>query len=417
MTLLLGRSPAYSDSDESIISTNSVQVSSKRAAGNGGNNGSVNGSNKHIKRPMNAFILWSQRERRKILDRQDQYATIHNAEISKLLGKRWKNELTDQDRQPFINEAERLRLEHMREHPDYKYRPRSKKPANLNKSLDSTASSPPAKRARIVGQHAADIQQRYQDQTVRLTPGTKLKVGSFTGRVDPSRFNMRLVIDSKFKASLRATSNTQQFTKLTTSSPSNNRICIRSQSYDSCGSYQMVPSSPSCGSDSGLTSEPDSIGQVSSPYQTFKIEEDNMKTYTVTSGITASKSWEAYESLEALDDLFKEQVNNENNSCTANQVKIEPGDLGPIMENPIIDSTNQDWLDEILYGSNNGVSCPPSGPLGVHQQTPLTLQFSERQPPTLIDRQTPPSLIDTHDDSSTDLFPDLGCFESLIASH
>jgi len=418
MTLLLGRSPAYSDSDESIISTNSVQVSSKRgspAAGNGGNNGSVNGSNKHIKRPMNAFILWSQRERRKILDRQDQYATIHNAEISKLLGKRWKNELTDQDRQPFINEAERLRLEHMREHPDYKYRPRSKKPANLNKSMDSTASSPPAKRARIVGQHTADIQQRYQDQTVNLK-GTKLKVGSFTGRVDPSRFNMRLVIDSKFKASLRATSNTQQFTKLTTSSPSN-RICIRSQSYDS---YQMVPSSPSCASDSGLTSDPDTIGSVSSPYQTFKIEEDNIKTYTVTSGITASKSWDAYESLEALDDLFKEQVNNENNSCTANQVKIEPGDLGPIMENnPIIDSTNQDWLDEILYGSNSGISANPScttplsEPLGLHQN----MHLSERQPTSLIDRQTPPSLIDTHDDSSTDLFPDLGCFESLIASH
>ena len=88
--------------------------------------------------------------------------------------------------------------------------------------MDSTASSPPAKRARIVGQHTSDIQQRYQDQTVNLK-GTKLKVGSFTGRVDPSRFNMRLVIDSKFKASLRATSNTQQFTKLTTSSPSNNR--------------------------------------------------------------------------------------------------------------------------------------------------------------------------------------------------
>lgn len=158
---------------------------------------------------MNAFILWSQIERRKILNRQDQYS-IHNAEISKLLGKRWKNELTDEDRQPFILEAERLRLLHMKEHPDYKYRPRSKK---LNKSMDSSASSsPPAKRART------EQQRRYEDQTVQLKT-TKFKVGSFTSTaIDPSRFNTRLVIDSKFKASLRATSTNKQFTKLSSSS-------------------------------------------------------------------------------------------------------------------------------------------------------------------------------------------------------
>lgn len=173
----------------------------------------VSGNPKHIKRPMNAFILWSQIERRKILSRQDQYAaTIHNAEISKLLGKRWKNELTDKDREPFILEAERLRVLHMKEHPDYKYRPRSKK-ANLNKSIDSstssTTSTPPAKRARME-------QQRYEDQTVQLRT-SKFKVGSFTQKtIDPSRFNMRLVIDSKFKASLRATTNSHQFTKLST---------------------------------------------------------------------------------------------------------------------------------------------------------------------------------------------------------
>merc|ERR1719464_2512844 len=192
---MLGRSPAYSDSDESIISTNSVQVSSKRtvaAVGNGINStgNHVNGgSNKHIKRPMNAFILWSQIERRKILSRQDQYATIHNAEISKLLGKRWKNELTDEDRQPFIMEAERLRLDHMKQHPDYKYRPRSKK-LKPESSQCSVSSSPPAKRPRLI---KSEADSDAESTTVNLG-STKFIRGSFSNKaIDPSRFNLRLV--------------------------------------------------------------------------------------------------------------------------------------------------------------------------------------------------------------------------------
>ncbi|XP_074032501.1 uncharacterized protein isoform X2 [Leptinotarsa decemlineata] len=71
---------------------------------------------------MNAFMVWSQIERRKICEVSPD---MHNAEISKKLGKRWKL-LNDEQRQPFIEEAERLRQLHQKEYPDYKYRPRKK---------------------------------------------------------------------------------------------------------------------------------------------------------------------------------------------------------------------------------------------------------------------------------------------------
>ncbi|KAH9406151.1 high mobility group [Tyrophagus putrescentiae] len=79
-------------------------------------------SSNHIKRPMNAFMVWSQIERRKICEQEPE---IHNADISKRLGCTWKK-LTGEQRLPFVREAERLRALHQKEYPDYKYRPRKK---------------------------------------------------------------------------------------------------------------------------------------------------------------------------------------------------------------------------------------------------------------------------------------------------
>lgn len=104
-------------------------------------------SEQHIKRPMNAFMVWSREMRRKMAS---EHPRMHNSEISKALGLQWRV-LAEKEKVPYIEEAKRLQAEHSMLHPNYKYKPRRRKPKPVKKDPRYPFPFPPTDNVPVAG--------------------------------------------------------------------------------------------------------------------------------------------------------------------------------------------------------------------------------------------------------------------------
>lgn len=268
-------------------------------------------------------MVWSQIERRKICE---VHPDMHNADISKQLGKRWKK-LNEEERQPFIEEAERLRELHQREYPDYKYRPRKKTTKSSSTNMKNNHQTKKPRK----NSHSNSLKTNDSNNNTSI-----IKDRFYTN-------NNRITADVTSKLKIRLTlDRTKQMINQTqtTTLPSLNYLLAKVPSSPSC----ETPDSPESASfyEDSVLMDTDRIPTLT----TYVKEEPDDATLsdldTITDLLPANdginlEDWAAIESFEAT-----------SNNCTAPHLDFNcPPEFTDII--PEMGSTV--WSDQTLFTS------------------------------------------------------------------